>query len=299
MSSTAQVTTNDPANEPDPGLADFSDLDLTDGGEEITIASPVEPSSQDAPLLSQAPSGEPSVPSGVQPQAASQPVAIPAAPVEPAATPVPAPAPTVTPVAAAPVVQPTGDPSAQPISTEEMVRRRETFIDSVAARYTLSEEDRNQMIAEPEKYWPKVIARTVVDTYDMVRAAVTRQMPTIIEGHLRTNKEADANGTAFFQRWPGLNKPELHEGLVRLVRGYRQANPQLSTQQVIEEAGAAAHMAFRIPYEAQPVSTTPAGPQAAPTGAVPYRPAAPGGAPPASAATSENFWETLAREALE
>lgn len=220
------------------------------------------------------------------------------APVAPVPVPPAAPMPPAAPVA--PVAQPEAPAPApatdQPMSTEQLLAHREQLITDISSRYLVSPEQREMLLTEPEKVLPGMAARIAVDTYDMVFHAVTSQLPRLIQAINQNESTAKGHETSFFDRWPALNKPEYKSALLRLAAAYRQANPTATPAQALEEIGAQAHFALRLPLEGM-MAGNPA-PVLAPQQR-PFVPAAPGGAPaatPRSGGLPGNIFTELAQD---
>lgn len=277
----------------------FSELaDSVDIGEESIDLSPtpVEPTAPAAPVA-------PVQPAVVQP---AQPVV---APVEP-----PAPVAPVQPVveqpAQPPVVQqpqvapvePVAAPT-QPPTREEILQRRNSLVDQIATSYTISDEDKALLTTEPEKVLPKLAAKIAVDVYDMVRDTMAAQLPRFIEEHTQARTASEGVGKQFLERWPALSDPKHAPAVMRIARAYRQLNPSVPNEQAIDEIGAQAYVALRIPFtqQATPAAAPPAAQPgtvsqpAAPGNVLPFRPAAPGGASVVAATpTPQSMWDELA-----
>jgi len=205
---------------------------------------------------------------------------------------------------ASPVAQPAAQPPAEPVapgalSTQEVIQRRDNFVKEVAGRYTLTQEQKDLMLTEPDKVIPQLAGRMIVDTFDMVVQTVFQQLPGIIHSMTQQQKASSSAEEAFFKRWPALQKPEHAAPVMRLAQAYRRLNPQMPLEQLIEEVGAAAHVALKVPYDQQPAQPSAPVP-VAPNNVLPFTPAAPGGTPGHAAPLGpRNFWDELSQETQE
>lgn len=167
--------------------------------------------------------------------------------------------------------------------------------------YQLTEDQASDIIAKPGEVVPEMLANLHMNVLENTITALAGMIPNMVSQVLRQERAAESANTAFFKTWPALNKQEYYKPLQRMIQTYRTNNPNVAQDQLIQEVGAAAHIAFRIDPNAgsQPTGQAPATPPAAPsaqgTGAPPanFRPAAPGGSVPPAPAREKTVWDDL------
>lgn len=234
------------------------------------------PASTEPPVSSPSPVGEPPTP------------AKPAEPAEPA-KPVDAVAkPPETPQAqepegGKPPVAPAQEPQAQPeapkgATPEEIAVKRQALVDDVAGRYSLSEEQADQLSTNPNKVLPQMVGELYADIYDAVVSTMRTQIPGMIQQFSTYREQVSEGENAFFTRWPELKKkPEYSQDVQTIAATYRQLNPHVSREQFIEEVGAMAMWKLGLAGQASatlPTEPAPAAPPEPRQGR--FVPAAPG-----------------------
>lgn len=169
---------------------------------------------------------------------------------------------------------------APPQKTAEEVKAaqekaRKDYFDKITAEYSLSEEDANAVVTDPEKVLPRVLAKVHMDVMDRMTAWVQTSLPYMLQSHSQQEAARQAHTKAFFDAWPELNKQEYGATVARTLTAYRQANPDAKAEDVIREGGVMALINLRLPMperimkshnvnEAEPAK--PAGFTPAPTG---------------------------------
>lgn len=163
------------------------------------------------------------------------------------------------------------------------------------------DETRDQLLTEPEKALPKILANAYMDMYDSLMGGVGQALPNHVETIMTAQRQAQQYEQQFFTQWPALKEAysdsEKQQVIQRAISTYRQMNPQAPVKQAIEEAGAMAMVALRLPVDGSSASTAAAPKE---TG---FAPASPGGgaevsAPP-PAPKKLNEYEQLAQELID
>lgn len=248
-------------------------------------------------------------PKGVKP---TEPAPTPASVAEPApvavaqSTPVATPTPTPTPATSTPTPAPAATtPPAETVSTEtneqmqaRIARERQQVMDNLTQQYAVPEESHAELLTEPEKVLPKLMAKMHMQVMDHLAQYVQAQLPRFLETHSRAKSAAQEASTAFFKEWPELNDPRYHQVVGRSLVAYRTANKDATPEQVIKEGGLQALIAARLPIPqrvlAQHNATAPN--ETTPTAFAPAV-ATSTSRPPAKPST--NVFTVLAEEALE
>lgn len=191
-------------------------------------------------------------------------------------------------------------PSAEQIKQreEEAAARRLKLAEDLEKNFSgmLTEEDRDALMTEPEKVLPRLMAQASLHTLEQFRQTMGQELPQHLNRLTAEQKAAQELEEKFYSRWPKLR--DADKGTVeRVVKGYVASAAQgVTPEQVIEEAGAMAMVALRIPVEESVPQKT-----VQPQKSQPFTPAAPGGTVQrkVGALPARNAFETLAEEFLE
>jgi len=282
-----------PTPELDPDTAQllelFEDIEETPPEEPAPAETPVIEDGPDDPPVDTASPPEPSPESGSSPAPVASPLEL-----------------------EAPAVVPAPPTDEQPTATaEEQVKQRQEWrtdalskIEQHYATQLEGDEMRDMLLAEPEKALPKIFANAYMDMYDSLMGGVTQAMPQQVRSVMSQQEKTAKDQADFFARWPKLEaaygeNAEQQETINRTIKSYRAMNPNATMPQAIEEAGAMAMVALRIPVEVGAKDTA----SPPPTADKGFTPAAPGGgaqiSSPAPAPKKLNEFETLAQEFID
>lgn len=228
------------------------------------------------------------------PQAATPPAA-PSTPETPKApeTPTPQGEPaTPLPSAAAPATPEAPTPPALEAPVD-MQALRTKEIERLTAAYGLNEEDARNVLVEPERVLPRLLAQLHVNTVDAVVSAVFSRLPQVVTSISTQANAAREAENEFFGVWPQLRDAKHRHVVENAIRGYKQLNPKATRQELIRAAGLNALITLRLPI---PQELLVAPPPPAPASG--FSPAAPGGAPatPASGNRPTNPFTLLNEE---
>lgn len=220
-----------------------------------------------------------------------------AAPVQDPAPPVAQP-----PVSPAPLPKAEAQPTAgvtapQPPTTEQLLVQRQQLIDTIADRYSFSEDQIAAVQTEPEKVLPRMAAQIQVETFENVLNVVMAQIPQIIAMERYRTAQENQYNEQFYGRWPALRDQRFNARLQEVALAYRQANPRATPEQAIESIGAMVHVMEGIPVQPPASAAAPAAVAPQRTPASSMRPPAPAGvgasARPAAVPTTPNIFEEL------
>jgi hypothetical protein len=164
------------------------------------------------------------------------------------------------------------------------------------------EEIRDQLLTEPEKALPTILANAYMDMYDSLMGGVGQALPNHVQNLMSQQAKNQQYESEFFNTWPALKEAytdgEKQQVIQRAIHSYRQMNPEAPVKQAIEEAGAMAMVALRIPVEGQAKDASP--PPPTDKG---FAPASPGGGAeigvPPPAPKQLNEYEQLAQELID
>lgn len=270
-----------PAESPEDNVEDFASLaDFLDrGGEEAEPAEnpPVEKPGVPPAEPAVKPAEPPAVPAPAEPPVAAQPpVQPPAPPVEPPAQPVPQP------------------PAEVPLTAEQVRAKRDAVVESIASKYSFTEQEAAQLATEPEKILPKMVGRLFVDVYDAVAASMAQVVPNLVHQYVTARQVEQSNEEAFFKRWPSLKDQKYYPVIRQAATIYRQMNPNATLEDIVEKTGAMTMASLGL--QPQPPAAAPTPQPVRTTPSRPFVPASPGGvAPvPASIDRPRNEFEELA-----
>lgn len=200
-----------------------------------------------------------------------------------AAAAIPAPTPTPTPQVAE---QPA------PLTQEQIGVQRTNLLADLAKNYAITPEMATQIITEPEVVLPQLLAQAHLNAVTATMQLMQQQLPAMIQAHTQQQTTSQAAVGSFYSRWPQLQGEDKTPAVKRILSAYRAQNQNATPEQVIEEGGAMAMMALRIPFQTEAPSTS------APTRNIPPAPVGMGSATGARSATPGNPFELLAEELL-
>lgn len=208
----------------------------------------------------------------------------------------PAPA-TPAPVVPAPVVP--VQPSAQQPTPEQTAEAQRQFNEKLTAgmaeQFTkdISEEDARELIANPEKVLPKLMAKASIAGMQMAMHFMQQTLPQVV----RQQANEQLSGRELEQKFYGDHKDlAAHKAVVnKMVSVAKETLDQgASTEDILAEAASLARRKLKLDQPAAPAAKPAASARPAP-----YAPVKSGGARPAPAATpakpaADNPWAELA-----
>lgn len=185
-------------------------------------------------------------------------------------------------------VKPTG-----PVSDEEAAQvftdwRNQTEELLATHHYALTQEQIDEFEENPAAFIPKAMSRVYMDSISAAFNQFTNYLPRMVSMVLEQRENMNSAEKAFFDRWPDLL--EHRDAVLRLGMSYRQANPQASMDDFINEVGAQTMVALR--KQPAPIQQAPAPKQQA----KPFKPASgtPVSTPPPK--KSDNVFEQLSSD---
>lgn len=142
-------------------------------------------------------------------------------------------------------------PEQQEAIQRELQKVRGQVESQLTQLYELEPEDAELFQMEPEKVLPKLAAKLHMNVLEAMHEGVRGMLPTMIQQVTQQQQAQEKYVGAFFEAWPALNDEKYMDTVVRVVENYKRSNPQAPVEQVINEAGAAAMIALRLPLEQQ------------------------------------------------
>lgn len=168
---------------------------------------------------------------------------------------------------------------ADPVSLARgLVENYAAAVDHLAERFALSPQDLEALETDVGGQIPRILARHAVYMQAQFLTQLGNIVPKMIERQQEVQTRHATNVDAFYRAWPSIDRVK-HDPVVREVaRTFRQMNPQMPTEQMIEAIGPYVLMKLGLPLTAmtrpgaaQSARATPRG-----NGATHFQPAAPG-----------------------
>lgn len=213
---------------------------------------------------------------------------------EPAAPATPA-APAVEPAAPGPTPKPQLSVSDPGSIAQALISQEGPAIDHLAeTMFKLSAAEVEALESDAVGTIPKLMARAVVKAQINMLSSLAAMVPAMIQQSVSQMQTNSQNLRSFYQKFPQLKAAEHGAVVERVARSYRQMNPNVSREQMMEDVGAMVLTLAKIPA-AVPGAVTPASPFRAngnPPQPSPFVPASAGVAA-APAAKVEEPWSFL------
>lgn len=255
-------------------LADDEPGGSDDGGQGV----------EDSPSPAPAPAPAPS-PTPTPAPAAPTPAPTPATP--PATPAVPPAAPPATPPAAATPPTPAPPPPQPGPSNEELQQQRDSYKAELTRAYTLTQEQADQALTQPEEVLPALAAEIQLRTSEAITRGLLQVLPQIVQQVMKTQEISAKGEEEFFSQFGDLRDEAGRQAVLAIGQAFRQLNPNASKAEFIAKVGLSARVALGRHVDGG--AGAPAAP--APNLAPPPPPAAPGGgsqaAVPASGPTNK------------
>jgi len=180
---------------------------------------------------------------------------------------------------------------------------KQKALTSLEEQFQLTEDQADALVTDPNTVLPQMLAKMYLDVYTNVMQGMQQQLPQMVHGVVQ-NSEVQARGkAAFHEAWPQLAKAEYSQTVERIGEAYKQMNPKATREEFIQEVGAQAWVALRLPLDELLAHTQAAPvPIADPKVTTLRTPAAAGSVPAAGKAPVQkqsNAFESLADEFLD
>ena len=111
--------------------------------------------------------------------------------------------------------------------------------------YALSDEEKNALIAEPDKVLPGLAARMHVRMQVQLAQQIAQILPGIIQGQLQQATKVQTLENSFFGTYPELNRPQFRQTVQESLAMIRQVNPQATREEVMRDGAALAAVRLR------------------------------------------------------
>lgn len=203
--------------------------------------------------------------------------------------------------------QPPAQEPAKPTKTPEQFAQeyrenRERGIKDLAEKhYKLPKEMADKLDPETAEIIPQLMSKVYYDSVEATTNALVQQLPTFIANVMQQHQAVQAAEKQFYESWPDLDAQKDREVVMRLATGYRQAHPQATVEQFIQEVGAMSMLALKRQgtqqQEQQEKPAANGAPVRKPQGKPAFKPA--GTQAPTGPAKPANAFEQMAEEFLE
>lgn len=130
------------------------------------------------------------------------------------------------------------------LTEEEYRQRRQQVVENLSQNYQLSDEQADQLLEDPNKVIPQLLAEAHTNAYEAVMRQLQETLPSMMEQVETQRQQRQSAEEQFFSRWPKLKNHR--DRVAQLAKAYRQANPKATTEQLIQDVGAQAHIALGI-----------------------------------------------------
>lgn len=197
-------------------------------------------------------------------------------------------------------------PSPQSFPTEPLevaqglVQHEEALINHLAeTEFKLSQQDLEALESDAPSHIPKLLARGYFKAQVNLMNQIGRLVPQMVQKQMQVMRRNMENENRFYSRWPEIDRVKHAPLLKRYATVYRQANPQATIDQMIEDVGPMVMMAAKVPARAQGApGAAPTGNGARPPQPTPFVPALGGPAAP-PAAVEEDPWAGMHQPSAE
>jgi hypothetical protein len=171
---------------------------------------------------------------------------------------------------------------------------RDAIITHLAqTKFVLSEADIKDLDTDVTVAVPKLLARAFLESQVSMQKFVAQAIPAMLQKFNRVTSANESAEKKFFDAHTGLdrNNPQHREAVVRMATVYRQSNPSIPLDQLIQEVGPMVMTVLKI--GAAPV--VPGTPKAPPRGGTPFTPAVNGGGGLSPTPEQPSEWAGLGR----
>lgn len=200
---------------------------------------------------------------------------------------------------------PSGTPGPSPSDPLSIATAIEGNRDAIIAhlatsRFALTEEDLTSIETDVGTAVPKLLAKVFLEGQVAMQKFLAQAVPGMIQNHTKVSRANDDAETKFFEAHKalGLSKdnPQHRAAATRIATVYRQSNPGIPLEQLIQEVGPMVALAVKLGTTQPGAPGQPQQPPGQPKGGVPFRPAVNGGGGVSPAPAVEGEWAGLGRD---
>lgn len=127
-------------------------------------------------------------------------------------------------------------PAPKPELTPEQVKElRAKFEETLASKFTFSEEEALALQTEPEKVLPKLAARLYADVLEDVGRMISSSVPSLVQEYAVSAEREMRAKAEFFGEWPELR--DYEQQVLMVGEMFRKMNPTASPKEAIKRIG--------------------------------------------------------------
>jgi hypothetical protein len=128
---------------------------------------------------------------------------------------------------------------------QQIEEKKSEIEGSVATQlYSLSDEERDLLVTEPEKVLPQMAARVHLNAVTAVLTQISQRLPAMVLTLMEVQKAHVQAEDQFWNQFPTLNRQTDANTVMTLMKTYRQANPNATQEEAIKQVGAMAVVAL-------------------------------------------------------
>ena len=146
-------------------------------------------------------------------------------------------------------VAPEPDSRTEEEVSAEIQKAREAARDDLVEQFAFTEEQIERFDENPSEVLSEMAADLYLDLFDSISQGLRSQMPGMVNGIIAQQKAQVAYDQQFYGSWPDLAKTEYRSTVDRIAKTYWQENPGMEMDKAIQEIGAQAWVALRLPVE--------------------------------------------------
>lgn len=131
----------------------------------------------------------------------------------------------------------------------EAERLRGQALSELTNLYKLTDEEAENLQVSPETELPRLAAQLHMNMIEALHFGLQQQLPYMIEQVTAVKSEQQKAVNTFYEVWPQLKNEAYNDTVLRTMQVYKQLNPGAPLEKVIQEGGAMAMAALKIPYQ--------------------------------------------------
>lgn len=141
------------------------------------------------------------------------------------------------------------EPQAEQMTPEQLEEARNQYIDSIADKFSISDEEADQLRTEPEKVLPRLLAKTHTQALEQAVAIMRQNLPTLVGSQLSQQSTAKEIEQKFYGKYPELNSKKAEKVTERMAKAYRSANPDADLDEVMDNVALMSWKKLGLPME--------------------------------------------------
>lgn len=122
----------------------------------------------------------------------------------------------------------------EPLTAEQIETARNEYIDSIAEKFAITDEEADQLRTEPEKVLPRLLAKTHTQALEQAVAIMRQNLPQLVGSQLTQQSTAKEVEGKFFGKYPELKSKKAMRTAEKMAKAYRSANPDADLDEVMD-----------------------------------------------------------------